>query len=111
MLPRPHRLTQKSDFEKVYQQGRAVGGRFLLVKSRPNQLGQIRVGVVVSRKTAQKANQRNKIRRRVRQIIRSHVLSSSSSFDLVVICRPSAQKATYQEMNEDWQSLWLKLNL
>ncbi len=110
MLPRPNRLTKKKEFEKTYQQGKAVGGEFLLVKISPNQENKTRVGIVVSKKVAKKATERNKIKRRIREIVRSEVLEGKTVGDIVIIAKRSSEKSSYQELKADWENILLKLS-
>jgi ribonuclease P protein component len=110
MLPRSYRLTKKTDFEKAYRSKWAVGGRFVLVKIITNQLGHNRVGIVISKKVSPKANQRNKTKRWLRQIVRNFVIKNNTELDIVIACKASIKEADYQSLKEDWQSICLKIN-
>lgn len=63
MLKSTNRLKKKADFLLAYSKGKKVRVGPLLVISRPNNLPNTRIGVVVSKKVSSKAVVRNKIRR------------------------------------------------
>lgn len=109
MLPRLHRLTKKKDFDATYQQGKAVGGKLFLIRFKPNQEGRIRVGIVISKKVAKKAVTRNKLKRRIREIVRSVILKSKESVDLVIIVKKAAASASYLELESEWKNILTKI--
>lgn len=109
MLPRPHRLTKKKDFDLTYQQGKAVGGRLFLIRFKSNQEGRIRVGIVISKKVAKKAVTRNKLKRRIREIVRSVALERKENVDLVIIAKKAATNASYLELESEWKNILSKI--
>lgn len=89
-------LSLKGDraFQRL-RQGRAGRGRFLSVKWLP--APELRVGIVVSKKVG-KAVVRNRIKRRLREILRRLHLPRAH---LLVIASPEARNATYAELFQD----------
>ncbi len=89
-------LSLKGDraFQRL-RQGRAGRGRFVNVKWLP--AAQLRVGIVVSKKVG-KAVVRNRIKRRLREILRRLHLPKAH---LLVIASPEAREATYAELFQD----------
>jgi len=69
MLPKINRLTKKKDFELVFKKGIVFKNDFLLFKTIKNHLKESRFGFVVSKKISNKANIRNKVKRRLRQAV------------------------------------------
>lgn len=74
--------------------------------------GEVRVGLVVSRKVG-KAVVRNRVRRRLREGVRetlrdqlsdSACMASRPSFDLLIIARPSAADVDYHELKRSLRS-------
>jgi ribonuclease P protein component len=110
MLPHSYRLRKSKDFESTYRKGRLFDGRLILARINQNSLGHARVGIIVSKKVSKKAVQRNKIRRQIRDIIRSNILSCVDGYDLAIIAKPISAKASYSEIEDDWQKIWLKIN-
>lgn len=70
-------------------------GRFLSVRWLP--ASELRVGIVVSKKVG-KAVVRNRIKRRLREILRRLYLPKAH---LLVIASPEAREATYAELFQD----------
>jgi ribonuclease P protein component len=109
MLPGPHRLRLKADFERVYRSGRswALPLAALHVAPRP---GGARVGVVVSKKVG-KAVQRNRVRRRLREIVRAKLPGWKEGFDAVVVARAGAAGAEFRELAESLEELARRAHL
>ncbi len=102
------RLTDSSEFERVYKQGTAYRGRLFSVHAFPNELGTLRLGLSVSKKVGN-AVVRNSLRRRVREIFTSAAKSGDRELDLVVSARPAAREATFDELREEFDRALRKL--
>jgi len=76
----------------VFQQGRHNSGRLLALRSAPNDLALSRFAYAVPKRVG-KAVVRNKVRRRLREILR--LLPLREGFDLVISVRPAAAEATF----------------
>ena len=64
---------------------------------------QIGFGFTVTKKTARRATERNRIRRRLREVVRLIALQSAySGFDYVVIGRRAALKASFAILQRDF---------
>ena len=85
-------LTRKADFEAVYEKGRSWVGREIIIRVLPNGLDISRYGFAVSRRVG-KAVVRNRIKRRLREIIRQ--LPLRAGWDIVVIARGAAVPADF----------------
>lgn len=84
-----HRLRQAGDFGAVFAYRRALRGVRFDLHYRPNSLGSARVGLIVPKRNARRAVQRNAIKRTVREFFRSHRLDLPA-FDLIFrLARPS----------------------
>jgi len=59
-----------------------------------------RVGIVVP-KHRRKIVERNKVKRRLREIVRTGLLQSLGSIDLLIRAKPEAYGSTFQELAED----------
>src|SRR4051812_29992615 len=92
-FPRPLRLTRKSDLEAVFREGKRIRSRYLDIRSLASPLGHPRVGVVVPR-FGHTAVDRNKLKRRLREIVRTQLLPSLPAVDLVIRSRPAAYTAS-----------------
>ena len=100
---RDDRLRKRREFEECYASGVRVSGRhiqvFLLAGASP---GRPRLGISVPRR-AGNAVERNRVRRRLREIFRrNRGLLTGCGARLVVNARPSAAGVSFQELSEDY---------
>lgn len=84
MIDRTHRFQGHSSLRFVYQKGQTIRGPFCSLKFIANQRRRrFRVAVVVSRKVHKSAVVRNRIRRRMYEIVRELAPRITESYDLV----------------------------
>lgn len=101
MLPKPHRLSQKRDVERVSRTGRPVFAPNLTIRAIPNRAGCLRTTIVVGLKVSKRSNVRNRVKRLIREVIRRHIPSIRSDADLVVYVKPSAVGKHYRELADE----------
>ena len=104
------RLTDSSEFERVYKQGTAYRGKLFSVHAFPNELGTLRLGLSVSKKVGN-AVTRNSLRRRLREIFGGFAPGSGSELDLVVSARPPARDASFGDLQEEFFRALAKLGV
>jgi ribonuclease P protein component len=92
----------------VFQQGRHNGGRLLALRAVRNELAWTRYGFVVSKRVG-KAVVRNRVRRRLREIVRSAALKEG--YDLVVSARPEAAAGSFDALKQETQLLLRRARL
>ena len=85
-------LTKRAQYTLVYNEGRSWVSSLLVMKALPNGLTFSRYGFSVSRQVG-KAVDRNKAKRRLREILR--VTPLKQGWDVVFIARPPAATASY----------------
>ncbi len=86
MLPRKHRLTRASDFQRVRRQGRSWSDPLLVLLRAPNDLEIARFGFSVSRRIGG-AVVRNRYRRLMREAVRLQLDRVAPGWDVVLIAR------------------------
>ncbi len=101
-------LTKPEQFTLVYKSGCTQADRLLVLKAYPNNLGFSRFGISVSKHVG-KAVIRNRIKRRIRSIIRSEPLSPG--WDIVVIARNPAADSNFYLLNRSLNSLLNRAHL
>lgn len=99
-FPRACRLVRRIDFEAVYRDGRRRSSQPFVVFCRPNGRPFSRFGLSV-RKAEGGAVVRNRIRRRVREILRLHRLEIAPGWDIVIHPRSSAATAKFSSLAAD----------
>ncbi|MGD8727203.1 MAG: ribonuclease P protein component, partial [Gemmatimonadales bacterium] len=100
------RLTHTSDIGAVQRTGRRRRSPRLDIYWCGNELGHSRFGVVVARH-GQSAVARNRLRRRLREILRRRIVPSQLSLDLVVRTRAAAYRARFHELAAD-VDIWMR---
>ncbi len=101
-LGREYRLRRKKDFQLLQEKGQFVRGHFfhllfLVGKEK-------RIGIIVSRKIASRAVDRNRLRRRLAEIARLS-LSRFQPAKIIILARKAALTANFSELQNEWQNL------
>jgi ribonuclease P protein component len=105
LFPRTRRLTLTSQFARVRTEGQNIHGRLLTLgflrteKAEPFQAG------FVTSKRIGGAVVRNRVRRRLRDIVRTQQAKLRDGFWFVVIARPAASRASYCALKDEWLRL------
>jgi len=99
MLSLVNRLRQEKDFARVHHTGRFFGQQFLAVKVVANNLDASRFGFLVGIKVSKKAVVRNKVKRRLREIVRLKLDKIKPGYDIVVMVKPEIAEKDYQEID------------
>jgi len=98
VLSKINRLTKKKDLDLVFKKGTSLKSDFLIFKVLKNNSKKLRVGFIVSKKVANKATVRNKIKRRLRAAVLSELKKNNKSADIIIIALPGAQKKEFSEI-------------
>lgn len=107
-FPKQRRLLNAKDFGPVFNKADVkVSGRTLLVLARHNTLGQSRLGLVVSKKNARLAVQRNRIKRLVRESFRTE--AGLPELDIVFLARRGLTEQDNTEIEAELTRVWTKL--
>lgn len=97
MLPKRLRLRGKKQFNLVYRQGLTRANDLIIMKALPNNLEISRFGFIVSKKLG-KAVERNKLKRRLREIVRS--LPVKEGWDIIFIPKKEAINSEFLLIKE-----------
>lgn len=98
-MKRKHRLRTPAQFQAVRESAsRGWPHALLVVYVAPNNVGVTRVGITASGRVG-KAVVRNKVRRRLREALRARLDQLPTGLDVLVIARPAAARASWQELN------------
>lgn len=111
MLARDFRLRQEKDIKTLFARGKSVFGLTLGLKLRPNKERVSRFGFSVGLKVSKSAVARNQLKRRLRAIVHAHLSEIGSGYDVMVIGRKEALNKTYEELEKELVSLFVKAGL
>lgn len=98
MLPRPLRLTESAEYQRLFQDAATGHGRLVTVRVAPSD--EPRAGVIVSKRTAPLAVDRNRIKRRLRPLLRG-ALTTYPEYRMAVIAKPPARRASSEQLAAD----------
>jgi len=101
-------LRRKADFEAIGRAGSVRSTRLLVLRSLRTSRPETRIGMSTPR-TLGGAVQRNRVRRRLRELVREQLrereASMGAGWDLLLIARPEAATASHAELREALRSL------
>ena len=97
-------------FRRLYHRGDSAANRYLVVYCRKNGTRRNRVGLTVGAKLGH-AVERNRLRRRLREIYRLHEQQFARGYDLVVVARTAAMQASYRQLEGAYLHLAGKLGI
>lgn len=113
-LRRMQRLRSPRDFQRVRAHGRRVSGALLTlgyaVRAEPDHAGYTRVGFSVSRRVGG-AVARNRVKRRLREVMRRMLARIVPGYDLVMTARPGAAEARLETFEQEVRSLLTRARL
>lgn len=100
------RLLNKKEYDHVFCQAKKTVTDELIILHRANNLGYARVGLALSKKMIAKANQRNRVKRIIRESFRTHKLPA---IDLIVLARHGVVEVENKIIDSNLSKAWEKL--
>lgn len=111
MLRKKYRLPKK-DGAIVFKEGRVTKDVLFLIKSKKNNFSYSRFAFVVPLKIEKKSTKRNKIRRKVYEILRHQYKFIKKGFDVLIILQdPGISKKKYSEIEKELKNTLKKAKL
>jgi ribonuclease P protein component len=111
MLNRQQRITSDKDFQTIYRRGRHLSSAFFNLNYLGNNLDRARIGVVVNKRVAKKATERNLLKRQLREILRNNYSQIQSGLDLVISTKGPSVKLGFDKLKEELMILLEKAKL
>jgi len=99
VLPRAARVRRRPEFERAYNTGIRIHARFMTVFVVSNGGSESRVGVAATRKLGP-AVERNRAKRRARELFRRHKLAAG--LDIVIVPRREMLDAPFVSLEADY---------
>lgn len=107
-FPRGARLLKPDDFETAFEKGRRYSEKLLSAVAASAAQTQARLGLTVSKKTAARAHDRNRVKRHIRESFR-HNLHRLPAVDIVISARSGSAQATAAELRATLDQLWTRI--
>ncbi len=109
MLPRVSRLKRSRDFQAVYKKRASWASPSLVLYVRfrtPREPQTPRLGFVISKKISKRAHDRNRLKRRLREISRNRLLPSAARpYDALIVARTAAPDADFAQLAAELMGL------
>ena len=99
-FPREARLVRRSEYDAVYRAGKRRSSSHFTIFVRANELPLSRFGFSI-KKALGGAVVRNRIRRRLREMVRCHRQEIPAGWDIVIHPKSSVAKAPFPALAED----------
>ena len=118
MLPRDARIQKSRDFRAIYQTRRAYPAKLLVLHLRKlaesERGAPVRFGFVISKKSARKSHDRNRLKRRLREICRTVIIPAINQgkfADVLLVARSDAAAADFKTLLDEVNHLCRKAGL
>ena len=106
-LARKHSLNKK-DINLLFRQGKTVKSSFFFIRFLKNNQNHLRVAVILSAKLFKKATMRNRLKRKILEIIRSgHFLENS--YDIAIVVTANILGKQSKESNRELEQTIIKI--
>lgn len=103
-FPKRARVVASRDYERAQSRGRRRRGDHLTLWLSTNARGVARLGMAVSRKVG-KSHDRQKLRRRLRELFRRHRIPLHPGYDHIVVARPGAAEMSFDDLARELTQL------
>ncbi len=111
-LPKDERLRKPAEFRQVYERGKRFEGRFVTVFIMPSETAFQRLGITASKKISNKAHDRNRAKRLLREafrLSRAELDELDTRFDWVLNARRSLLRVKLEKPLEEFRRIITKV--
>lgn len=104
-FPKAAHLCRASEFAKLKREGQSFHGRLIVLSVLQSaEPGEARIGLITSRRVGC-AVVRNRVRRRMRELVRAVRPQLRGGIWLALIARQAASRASFQALRDEWTQL------
>ncbi|HBX23906.1 MAG TPA: ribonuclease P protein component [Desulfotomaculum sp.] len=108
-MKKQYLLKKNKEYRKVYQRGPSMANRYLVVFCLPNSFTYWRLGFSIGKKIG-KAFQRNRIKRRLKEICRINNQWFKSGYDYIFIARKGIENQPFIKLEESVENITYRIN-
>src|SRR5665648_271177 len=105
-----NKITKNSDYRIVYSKGKSHSDYNLVLYIKKRNNLENRFGITTAKKM-KRAVDRNKVRRRIKEIVRKNFNSVSVGYDIVIMCRLNGKNADFSGLEKSYLRLLKKSNV
>jgi len=102
---RSQKLLTADHYKYVFSRSQRFGNKSFTVLARENNLGHPRLGLAISKKSAKRAVDRNRIKRIFRESFRLHQ-HKFPNVDIIAMCKSDVLSLDKQEMHKQIETQW-----
>lgn len=110
MSLKKERLKRK-EFQKVLEKGKGFKEDKIVLKVLENNTKETRIGFLITKKVSKKAVVRNKLKRRLREILRREKEKTKKGLDLIFIALPGIETRDFQSLENSVKKLFSKAKI
>ena len=107
-MKKEQRLTQESQYTRLFSHGKSWANELLIMKALPNELERSRFGFSVSKRTG-KSVIRNRVKRLLRECAR--LTPCKLGWDIVFVARSATSEANYHQLKRAVEELTQRAKL
>jgi len=111
MLTKINRLTKDKEFDNIFKNGYSSYDKAIGVRMSTNQRKINRFGILVNSKVSRQAVERNRIKRQIREILKSQLEKIKAGYDIIIIVLPGAREKNYVDLEQSVKKHYIKLGL
>ena len=100
-------VKKHEDFNEIINHGQKLGGKYIIIFSKPKDYPKPNFGIAIGKKCGN-AVVRNKLKRRVRNIVDNNRLLFKNNKNYIIMIKGSARDASFQELEQDFINLLRK---
>lgn len=100
MLAKKYRLKNEAEIKEVLKRGRFFKNKYLRIKVQKNDADYSRFATPVGLKVSKKAVTRNKIKRRLQEILRTNWDDIKSGYNVLVMVEAPIKNKEYQQIEQ-----------
>ena len=107
-MEKAYRIKKNQEIDALVKQRNSAANSFFVVYAAVNKIDHFRFAVSVSKKYGN-AVERNKIKRRIREITRQANITAKTDF--LIVAKPTARKLDFKEIKDNLTPLFVKAKI